>query len=104
MCWTQAVRYIDPCFVTTRRQYRGELGALKLLYSHTLFEIVKIGRQLLSYNIALEARLGKAEIRERNHQAVREAVEAKLAKVCSDSDVFVELQKRHAACDVSVQG
>lgn len=66
-------------------------------------EAVKIGRELLSSNIALGTRICKAESWERDAQAVREPADAKLVKVSSDADEVVEFRRRQAAFGVSVK-
>lgn len=74
-----------------------------LSVSRTPLQIFKIGRELLSSDIALGTYLWKARSRRRDSQAVRATADAKLAKMSSDVDEVVELQKRQAASDVSVQ-
>lgn len=66
----------------------------------TSLEVVKIGHELLSSNIALRIRFGQAESREREEKAVHEAAYEKLSRVNSDACNVVELRNRQAASDV----
>lgn len=64
------------------RLYRKEHADLRLSAPSTPLEVVKIGLELLSSDIAVGTRLGNAENCECDSQATCKAADAKLAKAC----------------------
>lgn len=83
--------------------YRCELNALKVSVLGKSHEAAQTGCEVFSTNVALGTRPGKAESRELDDQAAREAADAKLRKMNRDADSVVQHRKRQAATDVSVQ-
>lgn len=73
-------------------------------YSKPTKWAVRTGPELLSTNLELGTRLGRARCRGRDDQAVRDAADAKLAKMRSDAEVVDGMQKRQMASNVSRQG
>lgn len=101
--WTQDVGSYGLWTDEKWGQYRGELTALRSSAYPTSLEVVKIGRQLMSPNIALGARVEKAKRRQCDISVAQKVANSELAHVSSDKDDIVVLQKRHSASDVTVE-
>lgn len=70
--------------------------------SRTSLETMKIGRQLLSANVAVVTHVGQAESGEREAQPVREAIDSKLGKANSGTNQLFEFSKRQEVSYLSV--